>query len=61
MVKNLSLCFQRLYIPGIRSNTKSFKKFQILQLNTTKLSNILQSLLNDTKLIDYRFLFLTKL
>lgn len=61
MVKNLSLYFQRLHIPEIRSNIESFKKFQISQLNTTKLSNILQSLLNDTKLIDYRFLFLTKL
>ena len=31
-----------------------------MQLNANKLSNVLQSLLNDTKLVDYRFLLLTE-
>lgn len=32
-----------------------------MQLNTNKSSDVLQNLLNDTKLVDYKFLFLIKL
>lgn len=44
----------------MRGNTDSFKGLRILQLNANKSSDVLQSLLNDTKLVDYGFLLLTK-
>lgn len=44
----------------MRGNTDSFKELQILQLNANKSSDVSQSLLNDTKLVDYGFLLLTE-
>lgn len=44
----------------MRGSTESFQGLQILQLNANKSSDVLQSLLNDTKLADYGFLLLTK-
>ena len=42
----------------MRGNIDSVKGLQILQLNVNKSSDVLQNLLNDTKLVDYRFLLL---
>lgn len=45
----------------MRGNKDSFKKRQILQPNANKSSDILQNSFNNTKLVDYGFLFMTKL
>lgn len=47
------LCFQGSNISEMYGNINSFKELEIWHPNANKSSNVLQSLFNDTKPVDY--------